>query len=202
MDLRFCLLSSKKTKYNTSSSSKGAFWTFLLFNVCEKVLGTVHVCVTGQRLDGAACRHRGTGTFTLNSNQAVSGAGSGIVAGPWQGQRCRQEAAGGGGWAAGTAAALGVTGCYPRRVGVGSVHEKQRGGRGPVLADFHGVQMLNMQMSDRIVRRWIGSPYWLAWGQSPAAVQGSAVVSRAPPDKMSSRSQAAHWTCELELDFT
>lgn len=145
---------------------------------------------------------RGAGTFTLNSNQAVSGAGSGIVAGPDRVRGVFKRPQGGEGWAAGTAAALGVTGCYPHRVGVCDAYEKRRGGRGRVSADFHGLQMLNMQMSDRIVQCWIGSPSWLAWGQSPAAVPGSAVVSRAAPDKMSSRSQAARWTCELELDFT
>lgn len=70
----------------------------------------------------------GTGTFTLNSNQAVSGAGSGIVAGPDRVRGVVERPQGGGGRAAGPAAALGVTGCYPHRVGVGGVHEKQRGG--------------------------------------------------------------------------
>lgn len=34
--------------------------------------------------------------------------------------------------------------------------------------------MLNMQMSNRIVRRWIGSPSWFASQQSTAVAQGSA----------------------------
>lgn len=88
-------------------------------------------------------------TFTLNSNRPVSGAGSGIVAGP---DRVRRGLEGetGGGWGAGTQPAPGVVG--------GQRLRGQWGEGGEVLADFHGVQMLNMQMSNRIVRRWIGSP--------------------------------------------
>lgn len=52
-------------------------------------------------------------TFTLNSNRPVSGAGSGIVAGP---DRVRRGPGGrrGGGLGAGTEPAPGVVGRYPR----------------------------------------------------------------------------------------
>lgn len=80
----------------------------------------------------------------MNSNRPVSGAGSGIVAGPDRVRR-GQEGETGGGWGAGTQPAPGVVG--------GQRLRGQWGEGGEVLADFHGVQMLNMQMSNRIVRR-------------------------------------------------
>lgn len=51
----------------------------------------------GQGPDWAACRQTEKGTFTLNSNRPVSGAGSGIVAGPDRVRRGEEGETGGGG---------------------------------------------------------------------------------------------------------
>lgn len=80
----------------------------------------------------------------MNSNRPVFGAGSGIVAGSDRVRRGEEGETGEGGWGARTEAGPGVVGCYPH-VGEGE--------GGKVLADFQGVQMLNMQMSNRIVRQ-------------------------------------------------
>lgn len=56
----------------------------------------VHV-IMGQGPDWAACRQTEKGTFTLNSNRPVSGAGSGIVAGPDRVRRGEEGETGGGG---------------------------------------------------------------------------------------------------------
>lgn len=99
---------------------------------------------TGQPADGPE-----KGTFTLNSNRPVSGAGSGIVAGPdrvrrgQEGTRGGDREEGGGGGGQGHRLPPGSWGATP----VGGPERV-----GEVLAGFLGVQMLNMQMSNRIVR--------------------------------------------------
>lgn len=124
--------------------------------------------------DRAACRQTQKGTFTLNSTRPVSEAGSGIVAGPDRVTRGEERAEGGGGRDRGCPWGRGeLPPSDGGRKCAGSVCEWGEGGI-LVLADFHGVQMLNMQMSNRIVRRWIGSPSWFALGQSPAVAQRSA----------------------------
>lgn len=95
------------------------------------------------------------GTFTLNSSVPSRRRGQ-----AWQGQkgpRGRQ----GGCWGAGTLAAPRVVRRYP----CGGARECGSGGG---CYDFCEVQMLNMQMSNRIVLRWIGSLSWFASGQSLA----------------------------------
>lgn len=84
--------------------------------------------------------------FTLNSTRLVSGAGSGIVAGPDRVRRGQEGETEGGGFGAGTG------GC-PRGHGVLTPPGAGGGMEGQILADFRCVQMLNMQMSNRIVRR-------------------------------------------------
>lgn len=85
------------------------------------------------------------GDITLNSTRPVCGAGSGIVTGPDRVRRGEEGETEGGGWGAGTEAAPEVMGHYPCGGSAGEGRE--------VLADFHGLQMLNMQMSNRIVRQ-------------------------------------------------
>lgn len=77
--------------------------------VCEKVWNknpAVHVIMEQSRLQTDAERK----SFTLNSTQPVSGAGSGIVAGPDRVRRLERGERGGSAW---TEDAPEVKGCYP-----------------------------------------------------------------------------------------
>lgn len=127
---------------------KTVLWICLfLSNVC--VWGgerAVHV-ITAQGPDRGQAGQTDAekGTFTLNSTRLVDGAGSGIVAGPdrvrrgWKGETMEM------GGVQGQGLPPGSWGAYPTG--------GQWGDGGLILADFCVVQMLNMQMSNRIVRR-------------------------------------------------
>lgn len=65
---------------------------------------------TGQATQGRPQTDAEKGTFTLNSTCPVSGAGSGIVAGPDRVRRGQERETRGGGWGAGTQAGPGVVG--------------------------------------------------------------------------------------------
>lgn len=151
----------------------------------------------GQGPDMVACRQRQRDIYLELQSARLRG-GVRYCRQAWQGQRCRQEARGGGGWAAGTAAALGVMGCYPHRVGVGSIEETESGGRVSIGRFSWGADAQYADVwSNCATLNWF--PLLICIRTIPGSGSG---VSRAPPDKMSSRLQAAHWTCELELDFT
>lgn len=127
-------------------------------------------------------------TFTLNSNRPVSGAGSGIVAGP---DRVRRGLEGetGGGWEQGPSRPLGSWGA---RGWGGS------GGReGRYWQIFMGCRCsicrcLIELCDDELV------PLLICIRTIPGSGSG---VSGVPPDEMSSRLQTPLRTCELEVDF-
>lgn len=103
--------------------------------------------ITGRGLNGGQAEQTDgqKGRFTLNSTRLVCGAGSGIVARPDRVMKGLEGETRGGGEGAGTGVALGVMGCLPCWGPVGGWRVD--------IGRFCGVQMLNMQMSNRIVRR-------------------------------------------------
>lgn len=147
---------------------------------------------TGQPAD------RGKGTFTLNSNQPVSGAGSGIVARPdrVRGVDKRQEGEVGG--LQGQRLPSGSWGATHIVWGWGAYRRRRAGGGLSIGRFSWGADAQYADVwSNCATLNWF--PLLICIRTIPRSGSG---VSRAPPDKMSSRLQAAHWTCELELDFT
>lgn len=166
--LKSCLSSVKTPNTLNVLQTKVAFWTFLLLNVCEKVLGLLRACDRTEAGQGRL-QTEAQGRLPWTPIRPSQWAGSGIVAGPDRVRGGVERPRRRGRWVS-----CRDSGCP--RGSRGATHIVR--GRGRVSADFHGVQMLNMQMSDRIVRRWIGPPSWLAWGQSAGSGAG---VSRAQP---------------------
>lgn len=140
---------------------------------------------------GAARRQTQKGTFTLNSNRPVSGAGSGIVAGAWQGQEGPWAGDGGQGHrlpprGRGALPPWGARDCGGSRWGGGRYWQIFMACRCSIcrcLIELCGHELF---------------PILICIGTIPGSGSG---VSRVPPDKMSSRLQTPQRTCELEGDF-